>query len=180
MTTQTFYTKNAFSSIHISKTNLKGVMKFYEREVFSIPTVDWSNEALNKHFVYECPNSRKYLISQKPLYLTFRKSGGGEMEKLYKIEEIIILTFSEELKTFLEDESYSQPTRRKVENYVEFMKSKGLWDKGLPDDEKQVFILSERTISLPHNPKPKRNNSFRAYYRLADLLDADIKIVETE
>jgi hypothetical protein len=46
--------------------------------------------------------------------------------------------------------------------------------------KKQVFILSERTIDLPHSPKPRANNSFRAYYKLADLLDREMKIVETE
>jgi hypothetical protein len=161
-------------------TNIGGAMKFYEKEVFSIPTVDWSNEAVNKYSVYECPNSGRYLIKHKPLYLAFRKSGGGEMKKLYKIEDVIILTFSEEFKAFMEDESYSELTREKVKNYVEFMQRKGVWGDHLPTDEKQVFILSERTIDLPHYPKPRVNNSFRAYYKLADLLDREMKIVKTE
>lgn len=162
-------------------TNIRGTMKFYEREVFSIPTGEWSNEAVNRYGVYECPNSGRYLIKQKPLYLAFRKKGGGEMEKLFKVEEVIILNFSEEFKAFMEDESYTQETRRKVDNYVKHMREKGIWGNDwLPTDEKQVFILSERTIDLPHNPKPRRNNSFRAYYRLADLLDREMKIVEIE
>jgi hypothetical protein len=117
-------------------TNIRGGMKFYEREVFSIPTADWSNEAVNKYNVYECPNSGRYLIKHKPLYLAFRKSGGGEMDKLYKIEDIIILTFSEDLKAFMEDESYSELTREKVNNYVKFMQTKGVWGSHLPTDEK--------------------------------------------
>jgi len=162
-------------------TNIRGTMKFYEREVFSIPTDEWSNEAVIKYSVYECPNSGKYLIKQKPLYLAFRKKGGGEMEKLFKIEEVIILNFSEEFKSFMEDESYPSKTREKVGNYVKHMKEKNMWkDDRLPTDEKQVFILSERTIDLPHKPKPRRNNSFRAYYKLADLLDQKMKIVEVE
>jgi hypothetical protein len=160
-------------------TNIKGTMNFYEREVFSIPTADWSSEAINKYGIYECPNSGSHVIKQKPLFLTFRKSGGGEMEKLYKVEDIIILNFSEEYKAFMEDESYSEATKEKVKGYVEFMQIEK-WKHGLPADEKQVFILSERTIDLLHKPKPPRNNSFRAYYRLSDLLDTQKKIVEKE
>lgn len=158
-------------------TNIRGSMKFYEKEVFSIPTADWSSNAINKFYVYECPNSGKYLIKNKPLYLTFRKSGGGEMENLYKIEEIILLNFKEELKAFLEDESYSIEIRQRVNNYVLFMQKNKIWGSTLPDDEKQVFILSEKTIKLPHKPKPQKNNSFRAYYDLADLLNQEKKIV---
>jgi hypothetical protein len=50
------------------------------------------------------------------------------------------------------------------------MKERGIWPE-LPNDEKQVFLLSDKTIALPHKPKPKRNNAFRAYYELAELLD---------
>lgn len=151
-------------------TSINGTMKFYEKEVFSIPTVDWSSSAINQFQVYECPNSGKYLIKNKPLFLTFRTTGGGEMEKLYKVEEIIILNFSEELIAFLEDENYPIATRNKVQGYAYFMKERGIWTE-LPNDEKQVFLLSDKTIALPHKPKPKRNNSFRAYYELAELLD---------
>jgi len=120
-------------------------------------------------------------IKQKPLYLAFRKKGGGEMEKLFKVEEVIILNFSEEFRVFMEDESYPERTREKVGSYVKHMRDNNVWSDGwLPTDEKQVFILSERAIDLPHNPRPRRNNSFRAYYKLADLLDQEMKIVEVE
>lgn len=158
-------------------TNIKGTMKFYEREVFSIPTVKWSSTAIDKFNVYECPNSGRYLIKQKPLFLTFRKSGGGEMEKLYKVENIIILNFSSDLNTFLKDENYDEDSRNKVKNYAEYMIEKGIWNK-LPEDEKQVFLLSDNTIELKNKPKPKRNNSFRAYYDLSSLLNN--KIVESK
>ena len=50
------------------------------------------------------------------------------------------------------------------------MLKEGIWNS-LPNDDKQVFILSKKTIELPHKPKPKRNNSYRAYYELADLIN---------
>lgn len=163
-------------------TNIRQTMNFYEREVFSIPTSKTSNEAVENYHIYECPNKGRYVIKQKPLYLTFRRSRGGEMDRLYKVDDIIHLNFKKEFKSFLEDENYSKEIRDRVANYVNLKlknEARG-WDGGLPNDEKQVFILSKKTIELQHNPKPQRNNSFRAYYKLSDLLDSNKKIVEVE
>lgn len=154
-------------------TNINGTMKFYEKEVFSIPTAKWSSEAINNFHVYECPNSGKYLIKYKPLFLTFRSSGGGEMEKLYKVDDIIILNFKKDYDTLLNDSNYPLEIKNKVKGYVENLMENGIWG-GLPSDEKQVFILSENAMDLKNKPKPKRNNSFRAYYKLTDLLGMEV------
>lgn len=155
-------------------TNINGTMKFYEKEVFSIPTAKWSEQAINELKVYECPNSGKYLIKHKPLYITFRKSGGGEMDKLFKVEDIIILNFHDDFDTFLKDESYSVNYRDRVKGYVDYLLENKIWAE-LPKDEKQVFILSDNVIKLKNRPKPKNgNNSFRAYYELADLLNKEL------
>jgi len=150
-------------------TNINGAMKFYEKEVFSIPIGKGSEQAIKDFYVYECPNSSSFLIKYKPLFITFRKSGGGEMEKIYKVEDIIILNFKKDYKAFLKDDNYDLSYRNRVERYVNFV-----WpdENKLPSDEKQVFILSENPIELKNRPKPKNgNNSFRAYYELADLLN---------
>ncbi len=150
-------------------TNINGAMKFYEKEVFSIPIGKGSEQAIKDFYVYECPNSGSFLIKYKPLFITFRKSGGGEMEKIYKVEDIIILNFKRDYKAFLKDDNYDVSYRNRVEKYVNFV-----WpdENKLPEDDKQVFILSENPIELKNRPKPKNgNNSFRAYYELADLLN---------
>lgn len=154
-------------------TNINGAMKFYEKEVYSIPSADWSQQAINDYSIYECPNEGRYIIKQKPLYITFRKNGGGEMEKLYKIEKIIILNFKADYEAFLLDETYDQSYRDRVKAYAEYMLEKEKW-KELPSDTKQVFVLSNNPIELKNRPKPERNNSFRAYYELADLLNKEI------
>lgn len=159
-------------------TNIKNAMKFYEKEVYSLPTQDWSNEILNKVYIYGCPNSGQHIIKHRPLFLTFRKSGGGEMEKLYKVEQIIIMNFNDDYQQLIEDNTYSESIRTKIRAYVEFMKEKGNWNNVLPSDEQQVFILSESTIELPHKPKPKSNNSFRSYYELAELLNQNKPILQ--
>ncbi|QZE14956.1 hypothetical protein K4L44_03775 [Halosquirtibacter laminarini] len=155
-------------------TNINGTMKFYEKEVYSIPTADWSEQAINDLKVYECPNSGKYLMNHKPLYITFRKKGGGEMDKLFKIEDIIILNFHDDYETFLKDVNYSEDYRKRVKDYVDYMLKNKIWS-ALPKDEKQVFMLSNKAIELKNKPKPKNgNNSFRTYYELADLLNEDL------
>src|SRR5690554_151727 len=119
-------------------TKINGAMKFYEKEVFSIPSADWSQDLIEKHNVYECLNSGRYIIKKKPLYIAFRKSGGGQMEKLYKIDEILILNPYLELKSFLESD-YDISKKESVENYCKFMTEdeKGHWKNGLPNDERQ-------------------------------------------
>jgi len=155
-------------------TNINGTMKFYEKEVFSIPTSKWSQQLINDLKVYECPNSGKYLIKHKPLYLTFRKSGGGEMDKLFKVEAIIILNFHDDYSTFLKDENYSKDYRNRVRGYVDYLIGNKIWPE-LPNEDKQVFILSDNIIELKNRPKPKNgNNAFRTYYELADLLNKEL------
>lgn len=155
-------------------TNIRGTMKFYEREVYSIPTVSWSFEAIERFNVYECPNEGMYVIKYKPLFLAFRKSNGGIMERLHPVETIIVLNFKESYQTFLQDEeSYPADIRERVKKYVDFMISQGRWTE-LPSDTKQVFLLASHKIDLPKKPRPRVNNSFRAYYTLADVLENEI------
>lgn len=168
-------------------TKINGTMKFYEKEVYSIPSAEWSSNAIEKLKIYECPNSGRYLIKQKPLYITFRKSGGGEMSKLYKIDDIIIFNPRNDYKVFLNSDDYTDEIKQKIENYVNYMRENNFWtEEILPDEEKQFFILSENdNIELKNNPKPEKNNSFRAYYKLSDLLTNNIvgskeEIEETE
>jgi hypothetical protein len=152
--------------------NINGTMKFYEKEVYSIPSAKWSTEAIDEFFIYECPNKGKYVIKQKPLYITFRESGGGEMKKLYKIEDIIIFNPCSDYDSFMESDSYDENIKGRIRKYVQYMWDSKIWnDNEKPDEEKQFFILSEKnTIQLEHSPKPQKNNSFRAYYELADIL----------
>ena len=49
-------------------TNINGAMKFYEKEVFSIPIGKGSEQAIKDFYVYECPNSGSFLIKYKPLF----------------------------------------------------------------------------------------------------------------
>ena len=152
-------------------TNITNSMKFYEQEVFSIPA-GVSHDTVKATFVYERPAT--YKSFQKPLYLAFRKSGGGEMECLYSIEEIIELDFSSNYHDFLRSEQYPIPVKQKIEKYVAAAK----WEtKGFPTDKKQVFVLSDKVIRfMQPYPRPEKNQAFTAYYSLADMFDEEHKL----
>jgi hypothetical protein len=149
-------------------TKIKGSMKYYEQEVYSIPTNEVTNNLANEYpFIYECPNRGRYIVKSKPLYVTFRKSGGGEMKYLFGLEDIIILNPQNDLVDFLNDDSYDKGIRERIKSYC---------DKVNPsNEEKQFFILSDSNkIELKEPlPKPSKNNSFRAYYSLAQILNGE-------
>jgi len=156
---------------------INGTMKFYEKEVYSIPSADWSQSLIEKYNIYECPNKGSYVIKKKPLYLAFRKSGGGEMNCLYKIEDIIILKPKSDLDIFLASD-YEGYKKESIKKYCDFMTNheNGHWKEGLPLDERQFIILSKENnieLSKPY-PKPKRNNSYRAYHTLSEIINKKI------
>lgn len=159
-------------------TNIKGTMKFYEKEVFSIPAGDSSEYQYNYPFIYECPNEgHQYTSMKKPLYLAFRKSPGGVMEKLFGVDDVIIMNPHTDFEAFWTNKSYSNEVKSRVKDYCDRYWKGGFYD----DNEKQFFILSETNqIELPHHPKPPKNNSFRAYYKLSDILDRSTNIVEKD
>jgi hypothetical protein len=158
-------------------TNIKRTMKFYEKEVYSIPAGDSNKYQSNYPFVYECPNTVKYIMKKKPLFLTFRNDNGGEMEKLFGLDYNIIMNPQQDLDDFYKSDDYNTDVKNRVKNYVE-----DFW-KGnpLPNTKHQFFILSETNqIALKHKPKPRTNNAFRAYYKLSDLLDENKSIVDPD
>jgi len=149
-------------------TNIKNAMKFFEKEIYSIPAGN-TYELIKKSLIYECPAD--YKSFQKPLFFAPRKGLGGEMDSLYTIEELIILNFQKDYDVFLQDSHYSETTRNKVKRYVDLI---GWNTDNFPTDDKMVFVLSDKIIKLPiPYPRPEKNNSFRAYYDLADFFDEE-------
>ena len=153
---------------------INGAMNFYEEEVYSIPAGITYKYQYEYPYIYECPNSGKnYKSIKKPLYFAFRKQGGGIMEKLFGIEKIIILNPFEDFNSFWADPSYSDELKNRVKHYCD-----DIWGNNYANEEKQFFILSlNNQIDLPHKPKPKKNNSFRAYYKLSDLLNQNNEVI---
>lgn len=158
-------------------TNINGVMNFYEKEVYSIPAGDSYKWQYNYPYIYECPNEgRNFVSMKKPLYFTFRKEQ-GVMEKLFGVEEVIIMNPKQDFDLFWKSDSYSVEIKLRVKFYCD-----DLWGEGkYIDNEQQFFILSlSNQIELKHKPRPRKNNSFRAYYKLAELLNPDKEFVEID
>ena len=98
------------------------------------------------------------------------------MDKLYGLDEVIVLNPRQDLEAFLLSTVYDDGVKERIGEYC----SK-LWDGNAPDEEKQFFVLSRTNqIQLKHLPRPPTNNAFRAYYRLADLLDSNKTIVQID
>lgn len=157
--------------------NIKGTMKFYEKEVFSIPAGNSHKYQYNYPNIYECPNEgTRYTSMKKPLFMAFRKRL-GIMEKIFGVDDIIIMNPKTDYQSFMTNKAYSDNIKKRVTDYCNDFWGEGKYD----DNEKQFFILSQTNqIELQHKPRPKRNNAFRAYYKLSELLNAEKKIVETE
>ena len=108
--------------------------------------------------------------------MSFRKRL-GIMEKIFGVDDIIIMNPKTDYQSFLNNKAYSDEVKTRVTDYCN-----DLWGaENYDDNEKQFFILSQTNqIELKHKPRPKRNNAFRAYYQLSELLNEDKKIVKTE
>lgn len=151
-------------------TKIQGAMKFYDEEIFSIPTNKNSFEAIQKYHFYECPNQSRFKQKSKSIFLAFRSEGGGVMNKLYKVDDVVIINLSnkEDIEMLIKDNKVID--RKDLEDFLNYMKDTN-WKGAIPTDEKQLFVLSkENSIELQYPVKPIRNNSFRAYYSLSDFI----------
>ncbi|MGI8669457.1 MAG: hypothetical protein ACR2J3_06340 [Aridibacter sp.] len=156
-------------------TGIDKSMKYYEKEVLSIPAGKSLNK-VEKYFIYECPDTKAYNF-KKPLFITFRNSGGGEMSRLYKIEDIIILNPNERQNLEnLENSSLQVEIRERLLSFIE--------ESAFEDDfsyDKKFYILSKsEIIELTQKPKPKRNNVNFTYYKLSDILSKEIVMPESK
>jgi len=137
-------------------------MKYYEKEVLSIPAGATIDE-VEKHGVYVCPVARKHT---KALFVTFRASGGGKMKKLYKVDHEVIVDPTEHAD--MERLKVAFPEiHEKISRYSE--------QNTAVKTEHMFFILSDKTIPLDHEPCPKVNNSCKIYYSLQAILDKNEK-----
>jgi hypothetical protein len=158
-------------------------MKFYEKEVASIPAAK-SLPAIEATHIYECPFNYKKL-KQNPLYLAFREGKGGCMKCLYSVDEVFRIEFKNEYYEFMKHKQFDSPNdpnydakiKNKIKKYVEFQ---GWEAKGFDIDDpiKKVFVLSDKVIKFPgpDYPRPKSNNLQWPYYDLADMFDDEKKL----
>ncbi len=143
---------------------MKDSIKFYEKEILTIPAKDESIKAIEDPdcAIYECPVNTKYnKYNKNALYLAFRKKGKGEMTELYKVQEIIIVDF-DDVNGW---SSLSVDQQKRLNVYNNIQPRNGL---------KRVFFLDkDATIELPNPVYPYNNGkgmAGAATYTLSDFL----------
>ncbi|WP_017381885.1 hypothetical protein [Paenisporosarcina sp. TG-14] len=149
---------------------VRKAMKYYEVEVLSV-AAGKTHELTKKHFVHACPHNAKGFLYKTPIYMTFRSSGGGEMEFLYKTEEIVVLNpLSPSLDISLEGIQKDFATRIK-EYITDRIEGFGFTHQG--EDYRFYNLSSKDVIHLKHLPKPPANNSGARYYSIAELIKGE-------
>ncbi|MED4732194.1 hypothetical protein P9597_29555 [Aneurinibacillus migulanus] len=140
-------------------------MHYYEKEILSVPAGK-TFEEITKYHIHACPDTPSYNY-RDPLFITFRQKGGGVMNKLYKIEDILIL--APENLSVLKDISESDLLyKNRLLAYVEERKKGHGFKK---NDTYRFYILSQNDhITLSHNPRPEKNNAGGWYYTLSEML----------
>lgn len=149
-------------------------MKYYEVEVLSVAAGD-TYGLTRSHYIHACPHHRKGYSYKKPIYITFRSEGGGEMEFLYKIDNIVVLDpLSPSLDLILE--GLNSDFVERIKGYIKDRRETKLGFE-YPGEEYRFYDLSQNDIiHLKHKPKPQKNNSGGWYYSIAELVKGE-KIV---
>ncbi len=156
-------------------TGIDKSMKYYEKEVVSVPAGK-SFAKVEKYLIYECPDNKDYNF-KKPIFITFRNSGGGEMLRLYKIEEIIILNPDERLHLEnLKNSSIQVSVRERLLSFI----AESPFQDAFSYDKKFYILSQTEIIELTHKPKPERNNSKFTYYKLSHILTEETVIPESK
>ena len=150
-------------------------MHYYEKEVLSIPAGK-SIEFVKKHLIYECPNTKPYNY-KKSIFICFRESGGGQMDMLYKLDEIVIFDRADQDSIErLYDLDLDKRTIERLKNYVADTSH-----QHSSDVEKKLYILSEKkNIKLNNSPRPERNNVKYTYYSLHEILGKEVVTPESK
>lgn len=131
-------------------------MNYYDIDVLSIPAGQ-TIEIVKETSIYECPSTGKGYKSRgehHPLYMAFRGTQ-GRIEKLYKIEDVIVLDPSNE--TDVEKSG----RKDKIEEYKEARKTLPKEEDRILEGEKYFFFINkEESITLPYPIIYEANNSY--------------------
>lgn len=140
--------------------NIKGNMKHYEEEIVSIPAGN-SYEAVVSSGIYECPVEYKRRNPQNPLFITFREKGGGAMNTLYKLLDVLELDLDDEAS--IEKVGKQLNLKDRLDRYKSF----GTPTKGV----KRVYVLDiDDAITLPIPVTPMENNTPIINYKISDFI----------
>jgi hypothetical protein len=152
-------------------TNIGGAMKFYEKEVLSLPAGDTS-ELIQKHQVYSCRAESGNNKAKKPLFMAFRERGGA-MSTLYKLEEKILLDLNApNALEKLENSGVNPGHIKRIKGYIKDYRQQ----QGSFSGKDRVFYVfsTDCNIDLPNKPKPSKTITGSTYYTLKEMLEEKI------
>ncbi|GGG88722.1 hypothetical protein [Paenibacillus radicis (ex Gao et al. 2016)] len=158
---------------------LRGVdkeMHYYEIEVLSV-AAGKTYELTKIHGIHACPDSNIY---KTPIYITFRMAGGGEMEYLYKIRDIVV--FDPTMPSLsLMLEGLDPEFAMRIKGYVSD-RSTGAFGFEKDEPYRFYYLDVQNAIHLPHHPKPEKNNTGPRYYSIASCIKGEkiIQVVSKE
>ncbi|MEK4495493.1 phospholipase D family protein [Ureibacillus sp. FSL W8-0352] len=122
---------------------------------------------IEKYFVHAHPISRGYNYAITK-YITFRKSNGGIMERIYKIEK----SFSIEMKEWKNEINkleISDSMKKRIANYIIDRYKDFEFNKA----PKYKFYILSLLYDLPTAPKPPKNNTGGWLYTIKDLKESN-------
>lgn len=143
-------------------------MKFYEVDVLSV-AAGKTSELIKEHFIHACPDQLQGFKYKTPIFITFRAEGGGEMEFLYKIKDIIVLDpYSPNLDILLDN--VEEDAAKRIQKYIQDRKATSFGFE-YNNEEYRFYILDQReVVHLKHLPKPSFNSPGKRYYTIAELV----------
>lgn len=157
-----------------------GNFKYYEKEVLSV-SAGKTIELIEKYNIHAFPND-KYHKYKKFIFITFRRGKdkkncyvGGEMETLYKVLDDTLVLDPNSIE-------YEDKIKRVYPQYsdriIRYIRDRRNADEFEKKGEFKFYILSETEhIRLDKKPIPiNKNNSYKAYYTLSELLSGKKKV----
>ncbi len=149
-------------------------MRFFEKEVLSVAAGS-TYELIESSNIHSCPNTKGFRYKQS-LFITFRSAGGGEMRKLYGIDDVLILNPTDDTQLMMIAQS-GHPRADHLLAYIADRKKVLNFDQ---NTEYRFYLLSQTNqIELKHGPKPPKNNAGGWYYKISELLSGK-QVVEVD
>ncbi len=149
-------------------------MRYYEREILSVPAGK-TFEEITEYHIHACPDTPSYNYKDS-LFIAFRQKGGGVMDKLYKVEDTLVLP-PHNLSVLDDISKGNLPYKKRLLEYMDTRKKGHGFKK---NDTYRFYILAEdEHILLPHFPRPEKNNAGGWYYTLSEMLSGR-EIVNTD
>ena len=117
------------------------------------------------YFIHAHPDDQYHHYKQLDGLITFRQNHGGRMDAIYYINDTITLD-DKNWDEKLEKLTFSESIKNRIKMYIMDRRSSDFgFEKPIPFK----FYILTLVKELPHEPKPRANNSGARYYTFGSL-----------